>query len=146
MGRVMLAAPLVMRAMVKPAQKRSHAVGLLRSSSQRPMRAIVQPRERRTSISPTRATWRKPKVLSSMMVLSHAVSALRRRVSQACSRPTRATPESAEPSRAVNSDMPKRRKKRAVIQSMSGGFSSQGWPFQSGVSQSPESMEREMPA
>ena len=55
-------------------------------------------------------------------------------------------PESAEVRRAVNSETPKSLKESAVSQSSSGGFSSQGWVFQWGMSQGPESMAREMPA
>ena len=46
-------------------------------------------------------------------------------------------PESAEVRRAVNSETPKSLKERAVSQSSSGGFSSQGWVFQWGMSQEP---------
>ena len=41
---------------------------------------------------------------------------------------------------------PKSLKKMAVIQSIRGGFSSQGWPFQKGTSQPWESISRETPA
>ena len=56
----------------------------------------------------------------------------------------RAMPERAEPSRAVNSDTPKSLKKKAVIQSMSGGFSSHGWRFQWGIKKPLESISREI--
>jgi hypothetical protein len=71
------------------------------------MRARRQPKERRVSVSPTRAMWRKPKVVRRMKVESQAVRRLCVRASQLWRSVTRAMPESAEPRRAVNSDMPK---------------------------------------
>ncbi len=56
MIRTMLAAPLVIRAIARPVQKRYHPLNWRFWMAVRPQSAMQQPSERRTSISPTRQT------------------------------------------------------------------------------------------
>ena len=80
------------------------------------------------------------------MELSQAATRSRVRASQVWRMVTIAMPEKVDPARAQNSVTPKSLKKAAVIQSIRGGFSSQRWAFQWGISQEPWSISRETSA